>query len=131
VGHDRDRAATRVFRLSRVAGPVQQIGRPGEVQVPAGVDIRGQVAVLAWDQPRDEATLYVRPGSGIGLRRRATRESPGLAPDDWDEVVVGFSDPESLAREIAGYGPDVVAARPDPVRDAVVRRLRAVLAAAS
>jgi proteasome accessory factor B len=131
VGHDRDRAATRVFRLSRVAGPVRQIGRPGEVVVPAGVDIRSQVAVLAWDQPRDEATLYVRPGTGIGLRRRATRESPGLAPDDWDEVVVGFSDPESLASEIAGYGPDVVAVAPDAVRDAVVRRLTAVLKAAS
>ena len=131
VGHDRDRGATRVFRLSRVAGPVQHIGRPGEVEVPAGVDIRRQVAVLARDQPRDEATLHVRPGAGVGLRRRATRESPGQAPGDWDEVVVGFNDPESLATEIAGYGPDVVAATPDAVREAVVRRLTAVLEAAS
>jgi len=131
VGHDRDRAATRVFRLSRGAGPVNQIGRPGEVEVPAGVDIRRQVAVLARDQPRDEATLHLRPGAGVGLRRRATRESPGQAPDDWDEVVVGFNDPESLATEIAGYGPDVVAATPEAVREAVVRRLTAVLEAAS
>ena len=74
----------------------------------------------------DEATLYVRPGAGVGLRRRATRESPGAAPGDWDEVVVDFGDPESLAAEIAGYGPDVVAADPATVRDAVVRRLTAV-----
>jgi proteasome accessory factor B len=127
VGHDRDRGATRVFRLSRVAGPVQHVGRPGEVVVPDGVDIRRQVSVLAPDQPRGEATLYVRPGAGVGLRRRATRESPGLAPGDWDEVVVGFGDPESLAAEIAGYGPDVVAVAPDAVRAAVVRRLTAVL----
>jgi proteasome accessory factor B len=131
VGHDRDRGATRVFRLSRVAGPVQAVGRPGEVVVPAGVDIRRQVAVLAWDQPRGLATLYVRPGAGVGLRRRAARESPGEAPGDWDEVVVSFGDPESLATEIAGYGPDVVAAAPDTVRDAVVRRLTAALEAAS
>jgi len=131
VGHDRDRGATRVFRLSRVAGPVLAVGRPGEVVVPAGVDIRRQVAVLAWDQPRGEATLYVRPGAGVGLRRRATRESPGEAPGDWDEVVVNFGDPESLAAEIAGYGPDVVAAAPETVKDAVVRRLTAVLKAAS
>ena len=36
-----------------------------------------------------------------------------------------------LATEIAGYGPDVVAAAPDTVRDAVVHRLTAVLRAAS
>ena len=37
----------------------------------------------------------------------------------------------SLATEIAGYGPDVIAATPEAVREAVVRRLTAVLAAAS
>jgi predicted DNA-binding transcriptional regulator YafY len=131
VGHDLDRGATRVFRLSRVAGPVQHVGRPGDVTIPAGVDIRAEVAVLGWNQPRDEATLYVRPGAGVGLRRRATLESPGEAPDEWDKVVIGFSDPESLAAEIAGYGPDVIAVAPTAVRDAVVRRLTAVLAAAS
>jgi len=131
VGHDRDREATRVFRLSRVAGPVMPAGEPGEFRVPAGVDIRGQVAVLAPDQPRDEATLHVRPGAGIGLRRRATREIVGAAPEGWDEVVVGFGDPESLASEVAGYGPDVVAVGPAAVRDAVVRRLTSVLDAVS
>jgi proteasome accessory factor B len=131
VGHDLDRGATRVFRLSRVAGEVQAVGRPGEVVVPPGVDIRRQVAVLGPAQPRDEATLHVRPGTGIGLRRRAVRETPGHSPDDWDEIVVGFSDPESLATAIAGYGPDVVAVAPQAVREAVVRRLTAVLEAAS
>jgi proteasome accessory factor B len=131
VGHDRDRGATRVFRLSRVAGPVESAGEAGEFRVPDGVDIRAQVAVLAPDQPRDEAILHVRPGAGIGLRRRATRETAGGAPEGWDEVAVGFGDPESLATEIAGYGPDVVAAGPAAVRDAVVRRLTAVLQAVS
>ena len=41
VGHDRDREATRVFRLSRVAGTVEPIGAPGDVVVPDGVDFRG------------------------------------------------------------------------------------------
>jgi predicted DNA-binding transcriptional regulator YafY len=131
VGHDRDREATRVFRLSRIAGDVVHVGRPGEVQVPDGVDIRSQVAVLAPDQPRDEATLRVRPGTGVGLRRRATQERPGAGADGWDELVVGFGDPESLAELIAGYGPDVVAVAPENVREAVVRRLTAVLEEAS
>ena len=60
VGHDRDRGATRVFRLSRVAGPVRAAGRAGEVQVPEGIDLRAQVATLvpARAQPRGPA---VRP----------------------------------------------------------------------
>jgi proteasome accessory factor B len=131
VGHDGDREATRVFRLSRVAGPVQHVGTPGQVVVPEGVDIRAQVAVLVREQPRGEATLRVRPGAGVGLRRRAAEERPGAGADGWDEVVVSFGDPESLAAELAGYGPDVVVTAPSSVREAVVRRLTAVLEAAS
>jgi proteasome accessory factor B len=131
VGHDRDRVATRVFRLSRIDGRVEHVGTPGEVVVPEGVDIRSEVAVLAPEQPRFEATLHVRPGAGVGLRRRASAERPGAAADGWDELVVGFGDPESLATEVTGYGPDVVAIEPPAVRDAVVRRLNAVLGAAS
>ncbi|MGZ4609023.1 MAG: helix-turn-helix transcriptional regulator [Actinomycetes bacterium] len=131
VGHDRDRAATRVFRLSRIAGPVEHVGTYGEVTVPDGIDIRTEVAVLAQEQPRGQATLRVRPGTGVGLRRRATDQRPGAAADDWDEVVVAFGDPESLAAELAGYGPDVLVTSPLSVREAVVRRLTAVLASAS
>ncbi|HSR25383.1 MAG TPA: YafY family protein [Candidatus Eisenbacteria bacterium] len=124
VGHDRDRAATRVFRLSRVAGQVSPIGEPGEVEIPEGVDFRAQVAALAEEQPRGEATLRVRAGAGVALRRRALKQTPG---EGWDELVVPYGDAELLADEVAGYGPDVVAVEPVELRDAVVRRLRAVL----
>lgn len=124
VGHDRDRAATRVFRLSRVTGQVAPIGEPGEVEIPEGVDFRAQVAALSDEQPRAEATVRVRSGAGVALRRRALKQTPG---EGWDELVVPFGDAEVLADEVAGYGPDVVAVEPVELRDAVVRRLRAVL----
>ncbi|MGH4023293.1 MAG: helix-turn-helix transcriptional regulator, partial [Pseudonocardiaceae bacterium] len=38
VGHDRDRKATRCFRVSRIIGPVRTVGPPGAVQRPDGVD---------------------------------------------------------------------------------------------
>ncbi len=124
VGHDRDRDATRVFRLSRVAGPVTTLGEPGDVVVPDKVDFRAQVAALAEDQPRAEATVRARTGAGVALRRRATAEKLGKG---WDELTVPFGDAEALAQEVAGYGADVVAVEPPELRDAVVRRLRAVV----
>jgi len=125
VGHDRDRDATRVFRLSRVAGAVEPIGPPGEVQVPAGVDFRAAVAALAPLPHRGDSVLQARTGACHALRRRAVATRP--ADDGWDELVVPFADPEPLAEEVAGLGPDVRVLAPDDVRDAVVRRLSAVL----
>jgi proteasome accessory factor B len=130
VGHDRRRAARRVFRLSRIAGPVRPVGAAGDVVVPDGVDFRAEVAVTVRDTVRDKADVRVRPGAGVALRRRATEERLGLGAGGWDELTVGYFDPESFAQEIVAYGPDVVVLEPGTVRDAVVRRLRAVLESA-
>ena len=88
------------------------------------VDFRAQVAALAEDQPRAEATVRARTGAGVALRRRATAEKLGTG---WDELTVPFGDAEALAQEVAGYGADVVALEPPELRDAVVRRLQAVV----
>ncbi|MGH8892764.1 MAG: helix-turn-helix transcriptional regulator [Actinomycetes bacterium] len=129
VGHDRDRHATRVFRLSRIEGAVTPIGRPGEVTVPEGVDFRREVAVLVPFRPTGQAVLQARTGCGVALRRRAAASRP--ATDGWDELTVAFGDAEALAEEVAGFGPDVRVVSPPEVRDAVVRRLEAVLDSAA
>jgi proteasome accessory factor B len=126
VGHDRDRGATRVFRLSRVAGPVRPAGSPGEVQVPEGIDLRAQVATLVPSRASAQARLCVRTGSGIRLRRRATGSGPGA--DGWDELTVPYGDQEVLAEEVAGFGSDVTVLEPPELREAVIRRLRGVVA---
>ena len=132
VGHDRDRDATRVFRLSRIAGAVEPISAPGTVRVPGGIDVRGEVAAMVPRPHRGDAVLAVLAGRGHGLRARAVSiRSDSDAPDGagWDELVLSFSDTEMLAEEVAGYGPDVRVVGPAEVREAVVRRLRAVAAA--
>ena len=43
VGHDRDRDATRIFRLSRIGADVKPSGRTGAVTRPDGVDLRAIV----------------------------------------------------------------------------------------
>ena len=131
VGHDRLRGATRVFRLSRIAGPVRSAGQPGEVVVPEGIDLRAQVATLVPARATAEARLCMRPGSGQRFRRRARDVRPD--PDGregFDEVTVAFSDLEVLAEEVAAMGADVQVLDPPALREAVIRRLRGVLGAA-
>ena len=124
VGHDRDREATRMFRLSRITGPVAAAGRAGSFEIPAGTDVRRIAAKLAPAAPAGTALLEVREGTGYGLRRRAGTTKPKDA--GWDVVEMHYSDPEALADDVLAYGADVVVLAPPQVRERVVARLRAL-----
>jgi len=126
AGHDRARNATRVFRLSRITGPVKMAGPAGSVTVPPGADVRE--LVKEWDvaPARDRtAVLRVRENAGFGLRRWAQR----IAPDShgWDQVTVSFADEPWYADYLASFGPDIVVLEPPDLREAVINRLKGVL----
>lgn len=130
VGYDVDRAAERVFRLSRVRGRVSAVGKAGAYDVPPGTDVSAIAADLARRTPDVEATVLVRQGAGVGLRRRAARvEEDVPGPDDesgWDRLVV--TGPGSdLASEALTYGPTVVVEAPEELRSEVLSRLRGIL----
>jgi predicted DNA-binding transcriptional regulator YafY len=127
VGHDRDRQDSRVFRLSRISGPVTPLGRPGAVEVPEQVDLRAMVGYrddLAL--PERPALLRVREGTCEGLRQLATEVRRGAG--GWDEVDLVFADPERLAGWIASLGADVEVVEPPDAREAVIRRLKGAMA---
>ncbi len=130
AGWDRDRKAARVFRLSRIAGAVRFCGPPGSVTVPDGVDVRE--LVRDWDSPAREhtAVLRVRSGAGVGLRQHAVsvRADDQTAADGWDLVTTRFADVGSFADYAAWFGPDVVVLDPPDLREAVIARLKGVLA---
>ncbi|WP_345714340.1 WYL domain-containing protein, partial [Kineococcus glutinatus] len=63
----------------------------------------------------------------LALRRRARRTA--LDGQGFDLLELEVADVESTADEVATYGPDVVALEPGQLREAVLRRLRGVLAA--
>jgi len=134
VGHDLDRGAERVFRLTRVHGAARRVGEPGAYDVPAGLDIREVTRRFAPPVAADPVTLLVRVGSGHGFRRSATTVEEGVAgPDDetgWDRVVLARGGLD-LADEVLAHGPAVVVEEPAELRDAVVARLRAVAGVAS
>ncbi|GII93906.1 helix-turn-helix transcriptional regulator [Sinosporangium siamense] len=126
AGHDRDRDAPRVFRLSRVVGQVTPLGRPGAVVVPEGVDLRAMVS--PWDESPSEppvrrtATLRVRKGTCQGVRQiaAAVREGDG----EWDEADLTFIDPARFAVWMASLGPDAQVLGPPDARDAVIATLK-------
>jgi proteasome accessory factor B len=125
VGHDRDRGATRMFRLSRIVGDVEPDGKAGEYAVPEDLDLRAEAEMLSGPSPPNaSATLRIRQGTGWGLRRRAT--STVEVEPGWDRVEVPFSGRWQIAEEIASYAADVVVEAPDDLRTAVITILRGV-----
>jgi proteasome accessory factor B len=127
VGHDRDRDATRTFRLSRIGAEVSAIGPLGAVQRPEGVNLREIVDLAVGEWPTSgQANVWVADGRATALRRRATVVGPrtlGDRPGEEIQLDIGMID--RLAREIASYGPDAVALEPQSLRDDVLGRLRA------
>jgi proteasome accessory factor B len=127
VGHDRDRDATRTFRLSRIGAEVAPIGPAGAVTVPDGVDLRKIVAQTVAETPTGaQALVWVADGRATALRRAGrSTGARQLGGRDGEVIELDISSTDRLAREIAGYGADAVALEPQPLRDDVVARLRA------
>ncbi len=129
AGWDRGRNAIRVFRLGRIAGAVKFCGPAGGVTVPEGTDVRE--LVRDWDSaPAQEHTalLRVRAGAGVGLRRHAVSVQADESAPGWDLVTTRFADLGWFADYAASFGPDVVVLDPPDLREAVIRRLKGVLA---
>ena len=89
--------------------------------------------VRDWDStPAREhtAVLRVRSGAGVGLRQHAVsvRADDEPAAADWDIVTTRFADVGSFADYAAWFGPDVVVLDPPDLREAVIARLKGVLA---
>jgi predicted DNA-binding transcriptional regulator YafY len=132
IGFDLDRQAQRVFRLSRIDGPVvadprSSFERPADFSVSASLDSM----VLPAEQP---SVLLVQDGRAQALRDRAKP-----LPDDvgqaaqagWDVLNVPFGSEPAFASELAGWGSRVAVRAPEGLRAAVRSRLLGVLEAAT
>lgn len=122
-GYDLDRSAPRVFRLSRIAGPVTAAGSAGSYTVPAGTDVRSMVTTVFADDPGPprRARLRLSPRAAPRLRRDAT-----AVGGDPDLIELDFRSTRRFAEHLAGYGPDVVVLEPAELRAEVISQLRAL-----
>jgi proteasome accessory factor B len=127
VGHDRDRDATRTFRLSRIGADVTPIGPAGAVIVPRGVDLRKIVADTVSETPAGgQARVWAADGRATALRRAGRSiGARQLAGRDGEVIELDIGSTDQLARDITGYGADAVVLEPESLREDVLARLRA------
>ncbi|GAA4790688.1 MULTISPECIES: WYL domain-containing protein [Streptomyces] len=122
AGHDRDRGAERVFRLSRITGRVRARTGGYTAPVPDVVTVRETVATWAGETATRTALIRLRSGCGYPLRARAV-EVRELG-DGWDELEIPYG--HGLDAWLVEFGPDAVVLEPADLRADVVDRLRAV-----
>ncbi|MFL6158663.1 MAG: helix-turn-helix transcriptional regulator [Marmoricola sp.] len=134
VGRDRDRGEVRMFRLSRIDGPVLKDGQPGSFEVPPGTDIRALTDNLTPGRPTEQATVLARQGSGLLMRRRAVEVETGVpgpdGTDAWDRLTVTTFSHEQLAGDVLAHLGDMVAVDPPVLRELVTSRLEALVGGA-
>lgn len=123
VGHDHDRGAVRAFRASRIASAVKRRKETVTTTAP-GVDLAALIGSGVHDDPV-RAHVHVHAGMGAQLRQRAAT----AGEPDADADVEIAADRRELLRMLTSAGAGAQVSEPAEVRDAVVGRLTAVLAA--
>ncbi|UZN05201.1 helix-turn-helix transcriptional regulator [Cellulomonas sp. S1-8] len=132
LARDRDRDASRSFRLRRIRGAVRPLGEPGGFAAPTAEELTEASRAWVGTGPERIALLAVTPGRAGALRARATATPPDVPlPAGSDRVLAGrdalavpFRIDWELAEEVVGYGDAVVVLDPPQVRQAVVGMLR-------
>jgi proteasome accessory factor B len=112
----------KVFLLRRIVGPVTA-GKA--ITMPTGDHAAEALAGLTEVWERNVAELEVQPGSDAATRL-ANRDGAEVTDD---RVVLHFVDLNILADELSAFGPEVLVLSPRALRDAVMERLRGVVAA--
>ncbi len=131
VGHDRDRAAPRSFRVSRIVGPVRGIGASAAVVVPPDVDLLAMVRGGVEPPPVvGTARVWVAAGRAYGLRRLGRVVGPrAYAGRPGEELELELRSLDTVARWLAGHGADIAVLSPQELADRVRTSWEAAAAA--
>jgi proteasome accessory factor B len=126
VGHDRNRAEVRSFRLDRIAGEIKVLGGAAKTNRPDGLNMLDLVRG-ANQQPGETARVRVRTGRAGQLHRLAAGVSADGDSADGDHEILRFEyrDTDRLAGLIAAAGSDALALEPPELRKAVMALLAA------
>lgn len=135
IGRDVDRDAPRMFKLARVSGSPQLLGKPGSFTVPDEIDLRALAASLEPRTPTEQALLAVRRHHAQALVRggELTGDPDDLAkagnlPAGFELHRVRYGDDADLASLVAAAGADALVVEPASLRALVIERLRSIAA---
>ena len=126
VGHDREREATRAFRLSRMDG---ELVDAGEGTVPPE-DFRAADHVQSgpWVATGDDRAevLFSPQRAWLATSSFPGAIQTGTTEDGWVVTEIPMADEDALAAMLLEFGPDAVVRGPGSLREVVIRRLEAV-----
>jgi proteasome accessory factor B len=128
VGRDAAKGEIRAYRLSRLSGPVRDIGDADGP--PQGFQAADHVQAGPWGvgEPEAAARVAFSPKVAAWVVPATTGARLVRTHDDgWVEVEVPASRTEPFASWVLSFGPDARVEAPRAVRDEVVARLEAVL----
>jgi predicted DNA-binding transcriptional regulator YafY len=129
VGRDAARDDIRAYRLSRLTGPVKDVGEANPS--PEGFDAAKHVQAGPWGlgEPEGAARIAFSPKIAPWAVPSTTgARAVGTTADGWTLVEVPASGSDAFVSWVLSFGSDARVEAPRSVRDEVVARLEAVLA---
>ena len=128
AGRDNMRDAVRHYKLPRITSTVTFASRDGEADFDVPEDFSAETDSFAEPWVGDEGAANVEvafsPRLAWWVQQSLGLESAG-SWRDWTLVRLPVTDEEGFVSWVLGFGEDAVVRKPERVRQAVVRRLRA------
>ena len=130
LGRDVGINEPRMFKISRITDvPVVGV-EPDSYVVPPDLDLAALARSLEPGEPDATAVVAVRADFAPQLRRRGVPiEAPVPLPPGYTAYEVPYASQGDLVGDICAAAPDVLPVEPPQLREAVIARLRGVLAA--
>jgi len=133
-GIDQDARGSRTFLLSRIVGPVKLTSRvfdPEQYRVDGEAFAERALLELEriWESNVAEIEVTAGTDAATRLGKRYGDAVPVGAEGEPVRLTVNFSDINILADQLASFGPEVLVLAPTELRDQVLQRLQATVAA--
>jgi len=116
-GLDRTKNSLRTFRLDRVSGEIQSIGKPDNFEIPPNFDLFASMHESLQSQV---AVLDIRKDKAFGLRKMS---SDIQDKGEWDRITLNYSDSSSFLDSILWHLDDVVVIEPPNLQKQVIEAL--------
>ena len=129
IGADRDRHASRCFKLARIHGRVSAGARRGAFPEPDPAEVARRAADIPGRTADRTAVVALRLGRELALQRTLQPADDPPAPAGFRAWRVAYAYPEAFVGEVAALGADALVLDPPELRAQVIAHLSAIVEA--